>query len=106
MAFNGNEGEMIDPATAQKWIDNYQKGIDPKDTKWVFYGFRKLSELIGQENAIGIRMYFAKNDEEQDIVVLVATNAEGKNLAPIDGSSLEGLVLDKSTNCPPYCTVD
>jgi hypothetical protein len=108
MAFNGNEGDMIDAPTAQKWIDNYQKGIGPDDTRAEFFGFRKLSELLGQDGSMGLRFYFAKDDKGVNRLVVVAANAEQKNLAPIDGgvkltSGDDGQVLENAARCPPYC---
>jgi len=103
MAFTGNEGEMIDPTLAQQWIDNYAKSVTPDATKAVFFGFRKLSELLGQGTAIGVRIYFAKDDAGVDRLVLVAVTPEEQNIAKIDGSKSFGMVLDEGMRCPPYC---
>ena len=103
MAFTGDEGEMIDPTLAQKWIDNYQKSVDSKATRAEFFGFRRLSELLGQGNAIGIRIYYAKDDAGVDRLVVVAVTPEEKNIAKIDGSTSAGMVLEDGSRCPPYC---
>lgn len=103
MAFTGDEGEMIDPAIAQKWIDNYQKGIAPGAIRAQFFGFRRLSELLGQGDAIGVRIYYAKDDAGVDKLVLVAVTTAERNIAKVDGSKLGGMVLDQGTPCPPYC---
>jgi hypothetical protein len=108
MAFNGNEGEMIDATTAQKWIENYQKGIGPTDPQAEFFGFRKLSELLAQENAIGLRFYYAKDDQGMMRLIVVAANQEQKNIAPITGGvklsdGSDGDVLEGGQKCPPYC---
>lgn len=104
MAFTGNEGEMIDPVIAQQWIDNYQKDVAPGAIKAHFYGFRRFSELLGQGEAIGIRIYYAKDDAGVDKLVLVAVTPGERNIARIDGSKLGGMVLDNSYPCPPYCS--
>lgn len=103
MAFTGNEGEMIDPATAQKWIDNYQKNLAPGGVKAEFFGFRKLSELVGQGDAIGIRIYYAKGDNGESKLILVAVTQQEANIARIDGGKATGMVLDNGAPCPPYC---
>jgi hypothetical protein len=103
MAFTGDEGEMIDPALAQQWIDNYQKGAGPGSIKGEFFGFRRLSELLGQGEAIGVRIYYAKNDAGEDRLVLVAVTPSEKNIAKIDGSKVGGMVLEAGNPCPPYC---
>ena len=104
MAFNGDEGKMIDAATAQKWIDNYQTKVnDPNATKSVFFGFRRLSELFGEDGSMGIRVFFAIDDEGAQTVVLASCNAKQQTMAKLDGSSLSGLVLDFGIKCPPSC---
>ncbi len=103
MAFTGDEGKMIDPTIAQQWIDNYAKSAAPGAPKAEFFGFRRLSELLGQGQAIGVRIYYAKNDAGEDRLVLVAVTPEEKNIAKIDGSSSQGLVLEYGSMCPPYC---
>jgi len=104
MAFTGDEGKMIDPTLAQQWIDNYQKSAGPDAIHGEFFGFRRLSELIGQGNAIGIRIYYAKDDAGVQRLILVAVSPNEDNIAKIQGSSVQGLVLDHGMNCPPYCT--
>ena len=103
MAFTGDEGEMIDPSVAQRWIDNYAKSAGPNPIKAEFFGFRRLSELLGQGKAIGVRIYYAKNDAGEDTLVLVAVSPEEKNLAPIEGNKTAGMVLENGMKCPPYC---
>jgi len=103
MAFTGNEGKEIDAATAQRWINNYQKGAAQGSIKAEFFGFRRIVELLGQDNAIGIRCYYGKDDAGADQLILVAVNPDEKNIGPIDGSKLEGTLMDGGFPCPPYC---
>ncbi|HZY79154.1 MAG TPA: hypothetical protein VFE50_06515 [Cyclobacteriaceae bacterium] len=103
MAFTGDEGKMIDPAIAQQWIDNYQKSAGPGALKAEFFGFRRLAELLGQGDAIGVRIYYAKNDAGEDKLVLVAVTPSEKNIGKIDGSKSVGMVLEEGVGCPPYC---
>ncbi len=103
MAFTGNEGEMIDPNLAQRWIDNYEKTINPGEIKAEFFGFRKINELMSQVDAIGVRIYYAKDETGTNKLVLVAVTPDQKNLAPVDGSKALGFVLDGGRPCPPYC---
>lgn len=106
MAFTGDEGKMIDPATAQKWIDNYQTKVksDPKAIFGEFFGFRNIEKLLGQGGALGVRIYYAIDDTGTQRMVLVAANAKENNIAPIDGTKSLGLVLEQGAACPPYCT--
>jgi hypothetical protein len=106
MAFTGDEGKMIDPAVAQRWIDNYQKNAGPNAIKCEFFGFRRFSELLGQGEAIGVRIYYAKDDAGVSKLVLVAVTPAQNNIAKIDGTQTAGLVLDSGYPCPPYCNKD
>lgn len=103
MAFTGDEGSMIDPAVAQKWIDNYQKDLSPTDVRAEFFGFRKLNELLSQGKAIGVRIYYAKDDAGASRLILVAVSPGENNLAKIDGSKTIGFVLEDGKPCPPSC---
>jgi hypothetical protein len=103
MAFTGNEGEMIEPKEGQLMINNYQKGMGPTEVKAVFFGANKLNQLLAQGKAVGIRFYFAQNEQGLDTLVAVAANAAEGNIGPVDGSTSAGLVLDKGDPCPPYC---
>lgn len=94
---------MIDPALAQKWIDNYAKDAAPGAITAEFFGFRRISELLGQGDAIGLRIYYAKDDEGKQRLILIAASPEEKNLAKVDGSGTAGMVLDQGLLCPPYC---
>jgi hypothetical protein len=105
MAFTGNEGEMIVPSIGQQMIDNYQKGIGPKDNKGLFFGVNKLQQLLDQGQAVGLRFYFAKDSAGLNTLVVVAATADEKNIGPIDGSKSVGLVLDNAWPCPPYCNI-
>jgi hypothetical protein len=105
MAFTGDEGEMIDPKVAQQMIDNYQKGLDPNATRAEFFGFRRVVELLGQGNAIGVRIYLGKDDAGIVRLMLCAVSAAEKNIAPIAGTTGPGLVLEAGDRCPPYCNI-
>jgi hypothetical protein len=103
MAFTGDEGEMIDPKLAQQWIDNYQKTLGPNDIRAEFVGFRKINELMSQGKAVGIRIYYGRDDAGASKLLMVAVAADEANIASVDGSKTFGLVLDNMRPCPPYC---
>lgn len=46
---------------------------------------------------MGIKIYYALNEEGEQQLLLVSTDIDGNNME-------EGLILDKSTCCPPDCT--
>jgi hypothetical protein len=103
MAFTGDEGAPIDAATAQRWIDNYSKSAGPNAIKAEFFGFRRISELIGQNDAIGLRVYYAKDDGGVNKLILVAVTPSENNIGKLDGSKTDGVLMDGGYPCPPYC---
>ncbi|MEJ8801629.1 hypothetical protein [Pontibacter sp. H249] len=98
--FNGTEGEPIDLAQAAAWTANYRNTEAEKSAETVikahFFGREILQELLNQEGCVGIRMYYALDNEGQKQLVLVGADA--------DGNDIEELVLDGSRICPPNCS--
>lgn len=100
--FTGNEGEEIDPVTANRWIDNYEKQ-EPFTVKAEFFGKGPMVRLLTQSDDVaGLRIYYAKDDYDGWRLILVAVDKEGNNLGPIAGGS-KGMLLDTGMPCPPYC---
>jgi hypothetical protein len=102
--FTGQEGDPISLETAKRWTSTYQKN-NPSDTRAHFFGFEILKQILAEESCVGIRMYYAIDDEGKRQIVLVGVNAAGENLLPQserDGN--EGnIVADASFPCPSFC---
>lgn len=98
--FDGKEGAFIDGETAQRWIDNYQTA-EPNGVKAEFFGKEKLQQLL-TANAMGIRVYYSKDDNEGWRFILVAADRDGRNLGPVVGGGT-GMLLEGGLPCPPYC---
>ena len=97
MSFNGNEGEFVTLNDASRWTANYRNTIEPGDTIAEFQGKEKLLELLNQEGCVGIRFYYAINDEGQKVLVLVGADSNENDME-------NGLILDKGDKCPPFCS--
>ena len=69
MSFNGNEGEFVTLSDASRWTANYRNTIQPGDVIAEFQGKEKLLELLNQEGCVGIRFYYAINDEGKKVLV-------------------------------------
>jgi hypothetical protein len=97
MSFNGNEGEFVTLNDASRWTANYRNTIQPGDTIAEFQGKEKLLELLNQEGCVGIRFYYAINDEGQKVLVLVGADSDENDME-------NGLIIDKGDLCPPFCS--
>jgi hypothetical protein len=97
MSFNGNEGEFVTLNDASRWTANYRNTIQPGDVIAEFQGKEKLLELLNQEGCVGIRFYYAINDEGQKVLVLVGADSNENDME-------NGLILDKGDKCPPFCS--
>lgn len=95
MALTGKEGGPIERADARRWTANYRASGTGKTNSHLF-GAETVKQLLEQPGCVGLRLYYALNDEGQQQMLLVATDAEGSDLPESD-------VLDKSMICPPDC---
>lgn len=93
MAFNGKEGEFISLQDAAANTKAFRdSGISP--INGYFLGKQKLQELLAQPDAQGLRIYFAKKNNELDIVVVAADSNE---------ADITTKTLDIARPCPPEC---
>ncbi|TXK49109.1 hypothetical protein FVR03_06920 [Pontibacter qinzhouensis] len=97
--FNGSEGGEIDLATAKALTQNYRdKQNDPDVVKAHFFGREVLERLLAQKDCVGARMYYGLDEEGKKQLILVGVDANGTDLE-------DGIILDKSSPCPPNCSV-
>jgi len=95
MAFNGTEGEFITLAEGGEMTKAWREG-DNGSTKAVFFGRDKLIEILNQEDCVGIRMYFGKNEDNEKSLVLVGASAD-------ENDQVQGKILDRGAPCPKVC---
>ncbi|MBC5774674.1 hypothetical protein H8S95_11425 [Pontibacter sp. KCTC 32443] len=98
--FDGTEGEVIELAQAIAWTANYRKQAETEGQEMVikghFYGRDILLKLLEQDGCVGIRMYYALDENGQKQLVLVGVDA--------NGNDIEEMVVDHSSICPPDCS--
>ncbi|HEY3269836.1 MAG TPA: hypothetical protein VGJ89_01370 [Geothrix sp.] len=58
-----------------------------------------FEQLLAQPGAAGIRIYHAHHADGSPTMVMVAVDAQGADLA-----GAEGICIQNSHDCPPYCT--
>lgn len=95
MAFNGTEGTFIDLNEASDMTAAWRNGNNGS-IKAVFYGKDKLNDILAQEGCVGIRMYFAENEDGEKTLVLVGAESNENDMD-------EGKVLEFGIPCPDRC---
>ena len=102
-------GKPISKKTADKWIKNHEeKHPDKGSIRAHFFGSDIINQVLAQDKCVGMRIYYATNDEGVKQLLLVGAREDGTNIWP-DGDSdgdddaAEGLIVDASTTCPPFC---
>jgi hypothetical protein len=103
----GDEGDPIDLMTARKWVKSYQKNQPQQGTVAHFFGYQLISRILAEDGCVGIRMYYALDDQGNRQLILVGVDKKGNDLVP---SSLtlnpteSRIVGDASFPCPSFCS--
>lgn len=92
--FNGNEGTFIQLTTASTWTKKYRDENEGEPLA-IFYGKTKLNELLNQTDCVGIRVYFATDENGNKQLVLAGAKANKDDITT--------LVLDGGLKCPDNC---
>ncbi|GGF19700.1 hypothetical protein [Hymenobacter cavernae] len=125
MAFIGTEGESIDHKLAGQWTRNYREA-NPGEIQGHFFGHTILGSILMQKGCVGIRMYYALDDNQERHLVLVGVDVNGNDLlnGPTVADGEEDVPADRQTSsrsmdlatsflvgndgrpCPPYSSID
>ncbi|MDG1428596.1 MAG: hypothetical protein P8M19_00560 [Crocinitomicaceae bacterium] len=99
MAFNGNEGGTITLADGAAITAAYRGSKLNGGIKGQFLGKKILQDLLDQEGAMGIRIYYGADPDDTSVqkVVLVAADEEENDMLD--------LVADLALPCPSHCGV-
>ena len=95
MAFTGHENQYISLETASAWTENY-RNANPNSINGHYFSMDTINGILAQGNCLGIRVYYAIDDAGVKQLVIVGTDAYENDL-------YEGLIADKSIQCPPTC---
>lgn len=96
MAFTIDDGEFISLQDAINWTANHRKSAGDSAIKAQFYGKAKLAQIVQQQGCVGLRVYYAIDDQGVPVLVLIGTDAEGNDIE-------SELILERGTACPPNC---
>lgn len=96
MSFNGNEGDFITLREGSEMTKRYRNTIQPGEVIGVFMGKEKIQAILDQSECKGIRFYFARNERNENTLVLVGADANQNDI-------VDGLIADKAYPCPQTC---
>lgn len=97
MSFNGNEGAFITLREGSEMTKRYRDTIQPGEVIGVFMGKEKIKAILDQSECKGIRFYFAKNERNENTLVLVGASADQNDM-------VDGLIADNGLPCPSLCS--
>ena len=97
MSFNGNEGSFITLREGSEMTKRYRDTIQPGEVIGVFMGKEKIKAILDQSECVGIRFYFAKDDNNENTLVVVGVDQNENDIT-------DGLIADKLKKCPPICS--
>lgn len=96
MSFNGTEGAPIALTTAAQWTANYRNTAPAGAIKAHFFGRDILEKILSQDGCMGIRIYYAINDEGEQQLILVGADAN-------ENDQTDGTIADYGAPCPNRC---
>ena len=100
VVFTGMEDHDITLQEAIVYTQRYQSTVeDPTQVLGGFFGKETLQRILDQEDCVGIRYYYAKNENGQNCLVLVGADAYGNDMT-------EGYLAERSVPCPPGCELE
>ena len=97
MTFTGNEGAVITLAEGSKMTAAYRATISNGDTISLAVGKNLVNSILGQTGCMGIRMYFALDEDGNKQLVLVGVDANGNDMTA-------GVIVDRTVPCPEICS--
>ncbi len=93
MAFTGDENHAITLGDASQLTGNYRAHTAVKGG---FFGRKAIEEILAQNGCVGIRVYFAQQNDGSPTLVLVGVDASENDME-------NGLLAEDYKPCPPYC---
>ncbi|MFN5554964.1 MAG: hypothetical protein ACK48F_02010 [Chryseotalea sp.] len=103
--FDGSEGAPISIEQAKRWKKNWREK-NPEGTYAHYSGGDLVRKLLDQPGAVGLRLYYALDDDGNRQIFYVAVDAQGNDLLPSEKAKTKGveyMLLDASWGCPYTC---
>lgn len=94
--FTGLEDHTISIDDASELTRNYRMSAGKGAIKGGFFGRAAIEQVLAQEGVVGIRYYYAKENNGRPVMIMVGVDEFGKDL-------VDGFLAERSVPCPPFC---
>jgi hypothetical protein len=97
MNFTGQEDHDIDLETAARWTKRFRDTIPPlapDQTNALFFGEEYIQSILSQPDCVGIRIYYALDDDGNREMILCGAKANKDDL-------YQGILAEQALKCPP-----
>lgn len=98
MPFTGHEDHAITLQEASEWTANYRATINSGETIAHYYGKDALSAILDQSGCVGIRIYYALDNNSAKQIIAVGVDSNGNDL-------YNGLLAERTIKCPITCSL-
>lgn len=98
MSFTGNEDHEFPLAEAAQWTKNYRDSVPAGSVKGHYFGRKILEDILAQDDCVGIRIYYALNDDGVKQLIISGVDADENDI-------YQGTLAEKSFLCPSRCGV-
>ena len=94
--FTGLEDHSISVEDASSLTRNYRMQAGKGAINGGFFGRAAIEQVLSQEGVVGVRYYYAQENNERPVLILVGVDEQGKDM-------YEGFVCERAIPCPPFC---
>ena len=96
--YKGDEKHAISLDQAAHLIQNFKNKPAAPATKGGYFGRNIFDQILAQAGTVGIRYYYAAQDDGTPTLVLVGVDSLGNDME-------KGVIAEFAWPCPPYCSV-
>jgi len=77
--YSGKEGRVVPLSLSKKWVANFRES-NPKHTHAFYFGCELFENLLNEPECVGIRIYYAQDDDGSPKMVLIGVDKKGNNI--------------------------
>ena len=97
MPFTGNEDQSISLTDAAKLTKNYRATAGTGAVLGGYFSKYSLNQILDQASCVGVRIYYAREDNGNHQFVVVGVTANQNDL-------YQDEIMEHTFTCPPFCS--